>query len=114
MQTSQSAVARLESGRHDAQLSTLARYAEALGLSLDVAGDAGIADRGLTGPPEPAARPEGRPGRKPKDNVPAVTLQTPDRPDPDYVLTSRQHKVLQVIRESMEKRGYPPSQREIG
>jgi predicted DNA-binding transcriptional regulator YafY len=46
--------------------------------------------------------------------VPAVTLQTPDRPDPDYVLTSRQHKVLQVIRESMEKRGYPPSQREIG
>ena len=114
MQTSQSAVARLESGRHDAQLSTLARYAEALGLSLDVAGDAGIADRGLPGPPQPAARPEGRPGRKPKDNVPAVTLQTPDRPDPDYVLTSRQHKVLQVIRESMEKRGYPPSQREIG
>jgi SOS-response transcriptional repressor LexA len=37
MQTSQSAVARLESRQHDAQLSTLTRYAEALGLSLKVA-----------------------------------------------------------------------------
>jgi len=35
MQTSQAAVARLESQRCDAQLSTLARYVEALGLSLD-------------------------------------------------------------------------------
>src|SRR5690242_18668657 len=39
MQTSQSAVARLESGQHDTQLSTLTRYAEALGLSLDVVED---------------------------------------------------------------------------
>ena len=36
MQTSQSAVARLESGRHGAQFSTLTRYAEALGLSLNL------------------------------------------------------------------------------
>ena len=138
MQTSQSAVARLESGRHDAQVSTLARYAEALGLSLDLAGDAGTPARGssddtraeaartpskgqvsLEQPqyveqPQPRARSKGRPGRKPKDNVPAVTLQTPDRPDPDHVLTWRQRKVLQVIRESIEKRGYPPSLREIG
>ena len=35
MQASQAAVARLESQRYDAQLSTLARYVEALGLSLD-------------------------------------------------------------------------------
>ena len=35
MQTSQPAVARLESQRYDAQLWTLARYVEALGLSLD-------------------------------------------------------------------------------
>lgn len=34
MQTSQPAVARLESHQHDAQLSTLARYVTALGLSL--------------------------------------------------------------------------------
>jgi predicted DNA-binding transcriptional regulator YafY/transcriptional regulator with XRE-family HTH domain len=127
MQTSQSAVARLESGRHDAQLSTLARYAEALGLSLDEAlglppdpaGDAKTPARGSEQPrsAEPlrsAARPKGRPGRKPKDSVPAVALPTPDRPDPDHVLTWRQRKVLQVIRESMDKRGYPPSLREIG
>jgi repressor LexA len=30
------------------------------------------------------------------------------------VLTWRQRKVLQVIRESVQKRGYPPSMREIG
>jgi DNA-binding XRE family transcriptional regulator len=35
MRTSLLAVARLESQRYDAQLSTLARYVEALGLSLD-------------------------------------------------------------------------------
>jgi predicted DNA-binding transcriptional regulator YafY len=138
MRTSQSAVARLESGRHTAQLSTLARYAEALGLSLDLAGDAGTLANGSSDdtraeaartpskgqvslkqpqyvePPQREARPKRRPERKPKDNVPAVTPQTPDRPDPDYVLTGRQRKVLQVIRESMEKRGYPPSLREIG
>jgi repressor LexA len=61
-----------------------------------------------------APRPKGRPGRKPKGSVPVVTLETPDRPDPDHVLTWRQRKVLQVIRESVQKRGYPPSMREIG
>ncbi len=38
----------------------------------------------------------------------------PDRPDPDHVLTWRQRKVLQVIRDSVQRRGYPPSMREIG
>jgi predicted DNA-binding transcriptional regulator YafY/transcriptional regulator with XRE-family HTH domain len=122
MQTSQSAVARLESGRHDAQLSTLARYAEALGLSLDLTGDAGTPARG-SGDDAPVQAPSKgqvslqqprRPGRKRKGTAPLVTVQTPDRPDLDHVLTWRQHKVLQVIRESMEKRGYPPSLREIG
>jgi repressor LexA len=61
-----------------------------------------------------APRPKGRPGRKPKGSVPVVTLETPDKPDPDHVLTWRQRKVLQVIRESVQKRGYPPSMREIG
>jgi predicted DNA-binding transcriptional regulator YafY/transcriptional regulator with XRE-family HTH domain len=138
MQTSQSAVARLESGRRDTQHSTLARYAEALGLSLDLAGDPGTPAEGSNDdtqpeaartpskeqvslkqpqnvqPPHPKSRPKGRPGRKPAAKVPAVTLQTPDRPDPDHVLTGRQRKVLQVINESMEERGYPPSLREIG
>ena len=64
--------------------------------------------------PLPPVRPKGRPGRKPKGTAPAVVLETPDKPDPDHVLTWRQRKVLQVIRDSVQKRGYPPSMREIG
>ena len=61
-----------------------------------------------------APRPKGRPGRKPKGSVPVVITKTPDKPDPSRVLTWRQRKVLQVIRESVQQRGYPPSMREIG
>jgi repressor LexA len=64
--------------------------------------------------PAEAPRPKGRPGRKPKGSVPVIIPETPDKPDPDHVLTWRQRKVLQVIRESVQKRGYPPSMREIG
>ena len=64
--------------------------------------------------PAEAPRPKGRPGRKPKGSVPVVIPETPDKPDPDHVLTWRQRKVLQVIRESVQRRGYPPSMREIG
>jgi repressor LexA len=63
---------------------------------------------------QPGSRPRGRPGRKPKGSVPAVVTEMPDHPDPDHVLTWRQRKVLQVIRESVQRRGYPPSMREIG
>ena len=63
---------------------------------------------------KPATRPKGRPGRKPKGSVPSVVVEMPDHPDPDHVLTWRQRKVLQVIRESVQQRGYPPSMREIG
>jgi repressor LexA len=61
-----------------------------------------------------AERPKGRPGRKPKGTVPTVVADLPDKPDPDHVLTWRQRKVLQVIRDSVQRRGYPPSMREIG
>ena len=64
--------------------------------------------------PEPVTRPKGRPGRKPRGSVPSVVVEMPDHPDPDHVLTWRQRKVLQVIRESVQRRGYPPSMREIG
>jgi repressor LexA len=137
MGTSQSAVARLESGRHDAQLSTLTRYAGALGLSLGLVEDAGPpaagsaassaeaaatspqAQASLEGtaqgvPPLSGARPKGRPGRRPKGSGPAVMTHVPDRPDPGHVLTWRQRKVLQVVRDSVLRRGYPPSMREIG
>ena len=43
----------------------------------------------------------------PMDSLPA-------RPEPEHQLTTRQRKVLQVIRESVRLRGYPPSMREIG
>jgi repressor LexA len=61
-----------------------------------------------------SSKPKGRPGRKPKGSVPTVVADVPDRPDPSHVLTWRQRKVLQVIRESVQRRGYPPSMREIG
>jgi repressor LexA len=76
-----------------------------------------VDDRADHGTPEIAdapVRPKGRPGRKPKGSVPVVIPETPDKPDPDHVLTWRQRKVLQVIRDSVQKRGYPPSMREIG
>jgi repressor LexA len=61
-----------------------------------------------------ADRPRGKPGRKPRGSVSVPVPELPDQPDPDHVLTWRQRKVLQVIRESVQRRGYPPSMREIG
>jgi repressor LexA len=63
---------------------------------------------------EPGGKPKGRPGRKPKGSVPTVIADIPDHPDPNHVLTWRQRKVLQVIKDSVQRRGYPPSMREIG
>ena len=43
-----------------------------------------------------------------------VVTEFPDQPDSSHVLTWRQRRVLHVIRESVQRRGYPPSMREIG
>jgi repressor LexA len=75
--------------------------------------DNGSTDNAATGAGA-APRPKGKPGRKPKGSVPPVVTVTPDKPEPGHVLTWRQRKVLQVIRDSVQKRGYPPSMREIG
>ncbi len=40
--------------------------------------------------------------------------EIPDGPADDSGLTTRQRKVLEVIRDAVERRGYPPSMREIG
>jgi repressor LexA len=79
-------------------------------------GDGGVRDdsAGFGSGTEPGTRPKGRPGRKPRGSVPTVVAEMPDHPDPGHVLTWRQRKVLQVIRESVQRRGYPPSMREIG
>ena len=45
--------------------------------------------------------------------VDGVRAQPSGKPDPDHVLTWRQRKILQAIRDSVQKRGYPPSMREI-
>jgi repressor LexA len=39
--------------------------------------------------------------------------EMPEQPDPDHVLTWRQRKILQVIRDGVRTRGYPPSMVEI-
>lgn len=45
---------------------------------------------------------------------PATVTELPDGPPDASGLTPRQQRVLAVIRESLETRGYPPSMREIG
>jgi len=59
-------------------------------------------------------RPKGRPGRRPKGSMPVVVPETPGKPDLGHVLTWRQRKILRAIRESVQRRGYPPSMLEIG
>src|SRR4051794_3220732 len=44
----------------------------------------------------------------------AAVSEIPDGPPDETGLTPRQRRVLEVIRESVERRGYPPSMREIG
>lgn len=50
---------------------------------------------------------------KSRDKDQAVVQEFPDVPAGDG-LTARQRRVLEVIRDSVERRGYPPSVREIG
>jgi repressor LexA len=81
--------------------------------------DSGPDNGGSTGnePIDFAGRAAGRnrPGRK--RGEPAKTAQVqnlPDGPADSEGLTPRQRKVLEFIRESVERRGFPPTIREIG
>ncbi len=49
-----------------------------------------------------------------RDRTSAAVAQIPDGPPDEHGLTPRARKVLEVIRENVERRGYPPSMREIG
>ena len=71
-----------------------------------------------TSAPESAAAATGGSERDAADRQPAGTAEAtvvaafPDQPETD--LTVRQRRILEVIRDSVERRGYPPSVREIG
>ena len=77
-----------------------------------------MANKDSRDPDEPvdlAAERANRPGRKP--GVPpktAAVQNLPDGPADNEGLTPRQRKVLEFIRESVERRGFPPTIREIG
>ena len=61
--------------------------------------------------PDMAKTPESPPRRGP--GRPPLS-EFPDAPADATGLTPRQRRVLEVIRDSVERRGYPPSMREIG
>ena len=66
--------------------------------------------RSQSAPRAGAAGPVRRPSRRRGGNV----TDFPDGPPDETGLTPRQRKVLEVIREAVDRRGYPPSVREIG
>src|SRR5215471_11900070 len=113
MRTSQSSVARFESGEHDVRLSTLLRYTEVLRLSLDFVEDIAARSR-RPARARAGARATGRPGREPGQSDMATTGELAEGPDPEHVLTWRQHKVLEVLMDSAQRGARSPSLREIG
>ena len=58
-----------------------------------------------------SSSPSTTPAGKPAGNT---VTEIPDGPPDATGLTPRQRRVLEVIRDSVERRGYPPSMREIG
>ena len=52
--------------------------------------------------------------KQPDQPETAEVREIPDGPADGSGLTARQRRVLEVIRDSVERRGYPPSMREIG
>jgi len=60
------------------------------------------------------ARKTGSTGEGIAGGASGVVRDLPDGPPDEAGLTPRQRKVLEVIRDSVERRGYPPTVREIG
>jgi repressor LexA len=60
------------------------------------------------------ARQASRPGTGSARGKGGAVAEIPDGPADSAGLTPRQRRVLEVIRDSVERRGYPPSMREIG
>ncbi|MGX5656190.1 transcriptional repressor LexA [Geodermatophilus nigrescens] len=70
--------------------------------------------RGTTTSRRPAARRGADAGGAATATGTAAVRTFPDRAEAGDGLTQRQRRVLEVIRDSIERRGYPPSVREIG
>jgi repressor LexA len=86
-------------------------------LSKPSLGDTPVGDtsRGETAAPTPVRpRRAGRPRADVAAAEAGVVRDLPDGPVDGSGLTARQRRVLEVIRDSVEERGYPPSVREIG
>src|SRR6188472_826674 len=58
--------------------------------------------------------PAGRAGSRSRGKAHSKVSELPDGPADATGLTPRQQRVLSTIKDSIEKRGYPPSMREIG
>jgi repressor LexA len=130
MHTSQPAVARLESHQHDAQLSTLARYVAAIGLSLHF-----VLEDSKAGTPIWASVAEGPrliDSAMPPSELSGIAVEDlfAGVTSPDHTLTVRaeishhsdsgtelsplQSKILAIISDSSGRLGRPPSRKEIG
>lgn len=72
------------------------------------------AERGRPRAAQAAGRSKGQPSAARAEPREAGVRDLPDGPPDATGLTWRQRKVLEVIRESVERRGYPPTIREIG
>ena len=75
------------------------------------------ADGPTAGGTSPARRPRATTGSAdatPDSGAVAAVREFPERGEAGDGLTQRQRRVLEVIRDSIDRRGYPPSVREIG
>jgi repressor LexA len=79
-----------------------------------VAGTRGTTGSGVRGGGGSSRRASGSRTAAPEAADTASVRTFPDRGETGDGLTQRQRRVLEVIRDSIERRGYPPSVREIG
>jgi repressor LexA len=63
--------------------------------------------------PESVSTPPRKRGRPPNASVPGADPDRPEGPNSPDGLTTRQRTILAIIRDSVKRRGYPPSIREI-
>ena len=79
-----------------------------------MAGTRGTSGSGVRGGGGSSRRASGSRSGAPEPAETASVRTFPDRGEAGDGLTQRQRRVLEVIRDSIERRGYPPSVREIG